>query len=121
MNRERAEKNSRLGYLKWYENASDLPDGFVVLEDNILALAAQAAAADPSRSLYPAKDIPAYCDNPPSSWEFLGRFGQVRLFRTRKTKSKIDSNVLNSLFPSLSAHTGFSKPGNEISQKSGKS
>jgi 4-amino-4-deoxy-L-arabinose transferase-like glycosyltransferase len=84
MNRERAEKNSRLGYLKWYENPADLPDGFIVLDDVILAQAAQAAIGDPSRSKFPAKDIPSYCHNPPASWELLGRFGTLRVFRTHK-------------------------------------
>jgi hypothetical protein len=84
MKRERAEKNSRLGYLKWYPNPADLPDAFVVLEDEILAQAARAAIGDPTRSKFPAKDIPSYCLNPPVSWEPLGRFGTLRVFRTHK-------------------------------------
>ena len=85
MNRNRAEKNSRLGYLKWYPNPADLPDVFVVLDDDILAQAARVTIGDPTRSKYPAKDIPVYCFNPPVSWEPLGRFGTLRVLRTHKT------------------------------------
>ncbi|MCX5800821.1 MAG: glycosyltransferase family 39 protein [Candidatus Eisenbacteria bacterium] len=74
--------NTRLGYLKWYEDPSQIPDAFVVLEDGILSDAEKASIADPTRSSFPAKDIPFYCQNPPQSWELLGRFGTFRVFRT---------------------------------------
>jgi len=74
---------TRLGYLKWYEDAADLPDAFVVLEDGIMAEAVRVSASDPSRSAFPAKDIPAYAQNPPDAWNLLGRFGTLRVFRTR--------------------------------------
>jgi len=82
-------ENSRLGYLKWYENPADLPEAFIVLEDEILASAEKAAAIDPSRSTFPAKDIPAYCSNPPASWQLLGRFGSLRVFRTGERDSSL--------------------------------
>jgi 4-amino-4-deoxy-L-arabinose transferase-like glycosyltransferase len=78
-----ATADTRLGYLKWYENAADLPDAFVVLEDGIVAEAERVSASDPTRSSFPAKDIPAYAHNPPDSWELLGRFGTLRVYRTR--------------------------------------
>ncbi len=28
------------------------------------------------------KDIPYYAENPPRTWELLGRFGSLRVFRT---------------------------------------
>ncbi len=83
MEREVAPEGSRLGYLKWYEDPNEIPDAFVVLEDEILREALEAARADPTRSSYPAKDIPAYCHNPPADWELLGRFGSLRVMRTR--------------------------------------
>src|SRR5262245_36393641 len=73
---------TRLGYLKWYESPGLLPDAFVVLDDRVLAEAERAAAADPTRSKFPAKDIPIYAHDPPPSWRLLGRFGTVRVFRT---------------------------------------
>ncbi|UCF78370.1 MAG: glycosyltransferase family 39 protein [Candidatus Eiseniibacteriota bacterium] len=82
MERTEALKNSRLGYLKWYEDAQEVPEAFVVLEDEILALAEKAAVSDPSRSTYPAKDIPAYCHNPPDSWQLVRRSGSLRVFRS---------------------------------------
>jgi 4-amino-4-deoxy-L-arabinose transferase-like glycosyltransferase len=75
-------ESTRLGYLKWYENPVQLPDAFVVLEDGILAEAENVSVSDPARSKYPAKDIPSYCHNPPQSWELLGKFGTLRVFRT---------------------------------------
>jgi hypothetical protein len=74
---------TRLGYLKWYENPGDLPDAFVVLDDGILAEAKRVSSNDAARSKYPAKDIPYYAEDPPKSWELLGRFGTFRVFRTR--------------------------------------
>lgn len=82
MRKDAAREKTRLGYLKWYDNPEELPDAFVVLEDEILAIAEQVSASDPSRSQFPAKDIPAYCNNPPASWTLLGRFGKLRVFRT---------------------------------------
>ncbi len=78
-----ATAGTRLGYLKWYKNAADLPDAFVVLEDGILAEAERVSASDPTRSAFPAKDIPAYVHNLPGSWRLLGRFGTLRVYRTR--------------------------------------
>ena len=92
MKKTRVFENSRLGYPKWYENPHDLPEAFIVLEDDILAAARQAAAADPSRSTFPAKDIPEYCQNPPASWQFLGRFGSLRVFRTSKKDSSVSAH-----------------------------
>ena len=92
MKRTRVFENSRLGYLKWYENPDDLPGAFIVLEDDILASADEAVASDPSRSTFPAKDIPAYCHNVPASWQFLGRFGSLRVFRTGKKDSPVLSH-----------------------------
>jgi len=82
MLRSPATANTRLGYLKWYENVAALPDAFVVLEDGILAEAQRVSISDPARSKFPAKDIPSYANNPPKSWELLGRFGTLRVFRT---------------------------------------
>jgi len=82
MKRGAIRESTRLGYLKWYENPVQLPDAFVVLEDDILAEAEKVSVSDPARSKYPAKDIPSYCHNPPQSWELLGRFGTLRVFRT---------------------------------------
>jgi 4-amino-4-deoxy-L-arabinose transferase-like glycosyltransferase len=73
---------TRLGYLKWYEDPGLVPEALVVLDDRILAEADRAAAADPTRSNFPAKDIPIYAHDPPPSWRLLGRFGTVRVFRT---------------------------------------
>ncbi len=78
-----ATAGTRLGYLKWYENAADLPDAFIVLEDGILAEAERVSVSDPARTAFPAKDIPAYAHNPPGSWKLLGRFGTLRVYRTR--------------------------------------
>lgn len=78
-----ATAGTRLGYLKWFEDPAGLPDAFVVLEDEILAEAERVSVSDPLRSMYPAKDIPAYAHNPPDSWRLLGRFGTLRVYRTR--------------------------------------
>jgi hypothetical protein len=82
MEREVAPKASRLGYLKWYEDPVDVPEAFVVLEDDILRQAAEIASVDPTRSTYPAKDIPAYSHDPPAAWQSLGRFGSILVLRT---------------------------------------
>ena len=77
-----ATAGTRLGYLKWYENPDDIPAAFVVLEDGTIAAARRASADDPARSRFPAKDIPYYAENPPRTWELLGQFGSLRVFRT---------------------------------------
>lgn len=77
---------TRLGYLKWYEDPATLPDAFVVLEQGVLAEAEWASAGDPTRSKFPAKDIPLYAHDPPDSWRLAGQFGTIRILRTGSTR-----------------------------------
>jgi len=77
-----ATAGTRLGYLKWYKDPGSIPAAFVVLEDGIIEAVRKASANDPTRSQFPAKDIPYYAENPPQSWELVGQFGSLRVFRT---------------------------------------
>lgn len=77
-----ATAGTRLGYLKWYEDPDSIPAAFVVLEDGIMTAARKASADDPTRSRFPAKDIPYYAEDPPKSWKLLSRFGSLSVFRT---------------------------------------
>jgi hypothetical protein len=83
MRRDAVPTGSRLGYLRWYPDASALPEALVVLDDDALARVREAAPGAPT---YAAGEIPAYAYAPPATWDLVTRAGTFRVYRTRPAR-----------------------------------
>jgi 4-amino-4-deoxy-L-arabinose transferase-like glycosyltransferase len=70
--------SSRLGYLSWYPDSTQVPRALIVLDDEALDEVSRARAGN---GTYAPGDIPAYAYHPPDSWRLLGRWGGFRVYR----------------------------------------
>jgi hypothetical protein len=71
---------SRLGYLKWYPQAEQVPPGFVVLDDEVQN---RIQAGDSVTRTYRPGDVPSYAQAPPADWRKVGRFGTFTVYRVQ--------------------------------------
>ena len=70
--------DSRLGYLIWYQDPSNIPEALIVLDDIALT---SVRAGDNIAGTYRAGEIPEYAYATPASWHLLGHYGSLRIFR----------------------------------------
>jgi 4-amino-4-deoxy-L-arabinose transferase-like glycosyltransferase len=68
---------SRFGFLPWFRDPARIPRGFIVLDDEVLALARKAGSPP---APYLGVVVPAYCFKPPAGWTPVLRAGRLRVF-----------------------------------------
>jgi hypothetical protein len=79
MDRENLPSESRLGYLRWYPAADELPAVFIVVDGE--ALAGAMSLASEART-YAEGDIPLYAAEPPPGWTLELEHAGLRLYRS---------------------------------------
>jgi hypothetical protein len=73
-------RGSRFGYLAWYQDPDSVPPGYIVIDRELLALAAR-AGSPPAR--YLGVVVPGFCFAPPGTWEPASGFGRITVYRNR--------------------------------------
>lgn len=72
--------DSRLGYLRWYGHAEDLPEAFVVVDEAVLEAVRR---GDSVTQTYRPGEVPEYAFDPPESWREVATYGTFHIWRTR--------------------------------------